>query len=89
MADSTAPSWQGRTDGTTWMHRWLIQSLKVLPLGFVYLGAELFVVPVYMVVGRQGFNAQYHFFRRRLGMGSAIELLTNKLNTAKCNKECS
>ena len=69
MADSTAPSWQGRTDGTTWMHRWLIQSLKVLPLGFVYLGAELFVVPVYMVVGRQGFNAQYHFFRRRLGMG--------------------
>ncbi|MGI6222486.1 MAG: acyltransferase [Prevotella sp.] len=69
MAETAKSDWKGRTDGTTWMHRWLIQSLKFLPLRFVYLGAEVFVVPVYLVVNHKGYLAQYHFFRRRLGLG--------------------
>ena len=69
MAENLQPAWQGHTDGTPGMHRALIASLRILPLWFVYLGASLFVVPVYMVTRRKGYLAQYHFFRQRLHYG--------------------
>lgn len=59
--------WKGNTAGTTWMHRWLIQSLRVLPLRMVYAGAAVFVIPFCMLFAHKGYISMYHFFRRRLG----------------------
>lgn len=59
--------WKGNTAGTTWMHRWLIHSLRVLPLRMVYAGAAVFVIPFCMLFAHKGYISMYHFFRRRLG----------------------
>ena len=61
--------WQGTTDGTSWMHRSLIKVMRIIPLPVMYAGAALFVVPFYMLFGRKGYLAQFHFFRERFGMG--------------------
>lgn len=61
--------WQGRTDGTPWMHRWLIRVMRVLPLRLMYAGVAVFVVPFYMLFRRSGFRAQWQFFRQRMGYG--------------------
>ena len=61
--------WSGGTQGSQWMHRMLIRSLKVLNLRFVYLGMALFVVPFYMLLAHKGYLAQYRYFRRRQGYG--------------------
>lgn len=58
--------WKGNTAGTTWMHRWLIRSLRVLPLRFVYAGVAVFVIPFCMLFAHKGYISMYHFFRRRL-----------------------
>lgn len=58
--------WKGSTAGTPWMHRWLIRSLRVLPLRFVYAGAVVFVIPFCMLFAHKGYISIYHFFRRRL-----------------------
>jgi predicted LPLAT superfamily acyltransferase len=58
--------WKGTTGGTSLMHQWLIRSLQILPLAFVYAGAAIFVVPFCMLFHHKGYLAQYHFFRRRL-----------------------
>lgn len=58
--------WKGSTAGTPWMHRWLIRSLRVLPLRFVYAGAAVFVIPFCMLFAHKGYISIYHFFRRRL-----------------------
>ena len=62
--------WKGSTAGTPWMHRWLIRSLRVLPLRFVYAGAVVFVIPFCMLFAHKGYISIYHFFRRRLGQKS-------------------
>lgn len=62
--------WKGNTAGTPWMHRWLIRSLRVLPLRFVYAGAVVFVIPFCMLFAHKGYISIYHFFRRRLGQKS-------------------
>lgn len=56
--------WQGRTDGTNWMHRWLITSLKFLNLRFVYTGMAVFVIPFYMLFSHKSYLAIYHYFRQ-------------------------
>lgn len=58
--------WKGSTAGTPWMHRWLIRSLRVLSLRFVYAGAVVFVIPFCMLFAHKGYISIYHFFRRRL-----------------------
>ncbi|SET24923.1 acyltransferase [Prevotella sp. kh1p2] len=58
--------WRGTTEGTTWMHRSLIAAMRHLPLRLMYAGAEVFVVPFYMLFAHQGYSSMYHFFRRRL-----------------------
>jgi len=49
------------------MHRLLLQSLRVMPLWFVYAGMAIFVIPFYMLLAHKGYIAQYHYFRQRLG----------------------
>lgn len=51
------------------MHRSLIKVMRILPLRMMYAGAAVFVVPFYMLFGRKGYKAQFHFFRQRFGMG--------------------
>lgn len=59
--------WEGKTEGTTWMHRTLIRSFRFLNLRFVYIGMAVLVVPFYMLFSHQGYISMYHFFRRRMG----------------------
>lgn len=66
---SADKEWQGRTDGTPWMHRWLIRVMRVLPLRLMYAGVAVFVVPFYMLFRRSGFRAQWQFFRQYMGYG--------------------
>ena len=61
--------WKGRTDGTPWMHRWLIKVMRVLPLRMMYAGVAVFVVPFYMLFRHSGFRAQWQFFRQRMKYG--------------------
>ena len=61
--------WKGRTDGTPWMHRWLIKVMRVLPLRLMYAGVAVMVVPFYMLFRRSGFRAQWQFFRQRMQYG--------------------
>ncbi len=63
---TNATPWQGTTDGLPWMHRALIRVLGVVPVGFVYAIAAVFVVPFYVLARPQGYLVQYRFFRRRL-----------------------
>lgn len=58
--------WKGTTGGTTWMHRLLTATLRVLPLWMVYVAMAVLVVPGYMLFSRQGYLSAYHFFRRHL-----------------------
>ena len=67
MTTSQTEQWQGHTDGFQWMHRLLIRSLAVLPLGLVYGIAALLVVPVYMLVRREAYRVQYRLFRQCFG----------------------
>ena len=61
--------WQGRTDGTQWMHQTLIVLFRYVNLRFVYLFMAVFVVPFYMLFFHQGYISIYHYFRHRLHYG--------------------
>ena len=61
--------WEGKTEGTTWMHHTLIRSFRYLNLRFVYAGMAVFVVPFYMLFAHRGYISMYHFFRLRMGYG--------------------
>ncbi len=54
--------WKGSTQGTTWMHRALMGMFKFLPLRLVYLVAEIFVIPFYLIFSHKGYIAMYHYF---------------------------
>lgn len=71
--------WQGRTDGTPWMHRSLVGMMKIVPLWLMYFFV-LLAVPVYRVVNRKAFAAICHYFRRRHGYGRLKSLLYAWLN---------
>ena len=64
MEDS---QWKGKTEGTQWMHKALIQSFKYLNLRFVYCGMAILVIPFYMLFAHRGYISMYHFFRKRFG----------------------
>lgn len=61
--------WKGKTGGLPWMHRLLVKSLVILPIGLIYGIAALFVVPFYMIGNHQGYLTQYHLFREVFGYG--------------------
>jgi len=58
-------AWQGKTDGTSWMHRNLIRVMKVVPLRLMYAFVAVFVVPFYFIFSK-GYRPMYHFFRQRM-----------------------
>jgi predicted LPLAT superfamily acyltransferase len=58
--------WQGKTDGTPWMHRTLISMFKFIPLPVMYFFMS-FTIPYYLIAHRKERRAIYHYFRRRQG----------------------
>lgn len=68
MGGASGRQWQGRTDGTPFMHRALIALCRVLPLWLLYF-LMAFSVPVYAVANGKGFASMFDYFRRRLGHG--------------------
>lgn len=59
-------AWQGRTDGSSWMHRGLIRVMRVVPLRVMYTFSAIFVVPFYYLFS-PGRRHSYRFFNQRFG----------------------
>ena len=59
-------AWQGKTDGTGWMHNGLVAVMRIVPLRLMYGFVAVFVVPFYFLFSK-GYKPMYHFFRNRLG----------------------
>ena len=57
-------AWQGRTDGTGWMHSGLVALMRFIPLRLMYGFAAVFVIPFYFLFSK-GYKPIYHFFRQR------------------------
>lgn len=72
--------WKGTTFGTSRMHRWLIASMRFLPLELMYAGAFIFVIPFCMLFAHKGYISQYRFFRRRLHQGHISSFWHTYLN---------
>jgi len=67
MGETQQQEWLGKTEGSTWMHRSLIASLRFMPLWFVYLGMAVLVIPFFLLFAHKGYISMYRFFRKRLG----------------------
>lgn len=63
-------AWQGRTDGTGWMHSSLVAVMRFVPLRLMYGFAALFVIPFYFLFSK-GYKPMYHFFRQRMAYSPA------------------
>ncbi len=63
IVSTTENHWQGRTDGTNWMHNALTVFMRFVPLRFMYLIADIFVVPFYLLFSNS-YLAIYHYFRK-------------------------
>jgi len=68
MSQAASTQWEGRTDGTSWMHRNLMRLLRHVPLQLVYGVMAGAVVPGYIVATPSHFRAIYHYMRQRRGM---------------------
>lgn len=62
---TTVRQWSGKTDGYGWMQKCLIYIYCVMDLRFLYYPMAL-VIPFYMLFGRKGYKAMYHYFHHRL-----------------------
>ena len=62
--------WAGTTFGSGWMHKALIRVLRFVDVRLLYLFADIFVVPVCLVLNESRKTA-WHFFRDVLGYGPA------------------
>lgn len=60
-------NWQGTTYGNTFMHRWLIRMLRVMPIWVLYTFTAIFVIPVCIVVN-PATKLTYRYFRRQWHM---------------------
>lgn len=66
LSYETMPTqWQGRTDGTPWMQRNLIESFRYFPLWCFYALVAI-VVPFYLIFAK-GYKASYRYFRLHHG----------------------
>lgn len=65
MADR---QWAGTTFGSGWMHRYLIQILRVLDVRVLYVFCDIFVVPICMVFSH-GRKTAFAFYHKTLGCG--------------------
>ena len=58
------------TPGTRWMHRQLIEMLRVVDVRAFYAFTSLFVMPVCLLLNtNHSRTTAYHYFRRRMGYG--------------------
>lgn len=57
--------WQGKTDGTSWMHKSLTAIMRVVPLRLMYLFVDIFVVPFYMLFSKS-YKTTYGFYKKRM-----------------------
>ncbi len=61
---------QNTTFGTAWMHRWLINSLKVLDIRLLYLLIMLVIMPICLLINTNNSRTfSYRYFRKRIGYG--------------------
>ena len=58
--------WQGNTYGNGWMHRCLVNTLKVLDVRILYVFSYIFVVPICVLVNKSR-KTTYFFMRHRIG----------------------
>jgi len=79
MEGAERRQWQGRTDGTPFMHKALIALCRVFPLWLLYFFMA-FSVPVYAVANGKAFRAIYGYFRSRLGYGRVHAFLSTFAN---------
>lgn len=59
--------WEGKTDGSPFLQRWLVHVLGWMDRRLVYIFMAVVVVPGYMLLSHRGYLAQYQFFRQRMG----------------------
>lgn len=67
--DNGQQQWSGGTDGSNWMHRALIASIKYINIRLIYLGMAVLVVPFYLLFSRKGYRAIYRYFRQHHHFG--------------------
>lgn len=61
--------WAGTTYGSGWMHRWLIQSLRIIDVRLLYIFTFIFVLPPTMIVNSKATKAIYRFYRKGMAYG--------------------
>lgn len=61
-------AWKGKTGGTMWMQRALIQIYQLVGLRPMYAVMAL-IVPFYMLFSHKGYISTYRFFRQRMNYG--------------------
>lgn len=77
--------WAGSTYGNGWMHRSLIRLLRHVDVRFVYAFAEVFVVPVCLLLNESR-KTSFRYFRQRMGYGwlrAAFSVYANHCQFAK------
>jgi predicted LPLAT superfamily acyltransferase len=60
-------NWKGTTGGTRWMQRAMIRWFRHTSLYVPYVCMG-FVIPFYMLFGREGYKSSYSLYRKRFGM---------------------
>lgn len=68
------------TDGTQWMHRWLMALVRRVGVRPLYAVMAVLVVPGYVLFRRKAFMAIWHYMRRRQGFGRWRSLRLTLLN---------
>lgn len=67
--------WQGKTDGSSWMHKSLAVIMKVIPLSVMYSIANVFVVPFYAIFSKSK-KSIYNFYRYHLNYTTSKALFS-------------
>lgn len=61
--------WVGTTYGSSRMHRWLIQLLRVVDVRVLYGIADVLIVPPTMLINAKARQVTYRFYRQRIKYG--------------------
>lgn len=72
-------NWQGTTYGNTFMHRWLIRMLRIIPIWILYIFTAIFVIPVCLMVN-PATKMTYRYFRRQWQMSPLCASLKTYYN---------
>jgi len=69
MGELKHDKWAGTTYGNRWMHKWLINSLRVMDVRLLYIFTFLFVVPPTIIINGKARRAIYRFYREGMDYG--------------------